>query len=327
MRKRPLTEPTEMSVHCFRAQIFKIFNKLYIDNGANLSSYAYVSEIDAEVDELLDSFPWYLQDDFETLRHQLSPNFASVVTWMRHILQSCICIQRVRMYRPFLKPLVGDAWQKCVMASTSALTVYKSLRSPNVSRFQRSQKMHVQAYQVFSAAVALSTFLLVEMPSNADIIRADIELVTDDLQSHSITVDEDRRIPLIADGRKVIRRILGLYDARCRHALKTSIAQDERSDTNDSAHSDEAPTALVPAIFSVFGGESSARRYLERCAIEYIVNDQPSEEMATSSTSLSTTILEMSAWDALIDPGQWGHWGDTLWADLDSVLSAENDTM
>lgn len=307
--------------------MFKILNKLYINNGANLTSYAFVAEIDAEITEMMNDFPWYMQQEPEELLQRLSPGFVSTLTWMRHILHSCICVQRVRMYRPFLKPLVGDAWEKCVDASTSVLSIYKSLRSPNVARFQRSQKMHVQAYQVFSAAIAMATFLLVEMPSNAEILRADIELVIDDLHSHSASVDENRGVALIIDGSKVIRRILSLYDARCRHALRDASMQDARSGNSTNTQPEEPPTALVPAIFSVFGGETSAHRYLERCAIEYIVNDPGATQGSTSTGGLSNTILEMTAWDTLIDPGQWGQWGDALWADLDSVLSMETESL
>ncbi|CAM1505879.1 Fc.00g115160.m01.CDS01 [Cosmosporella sp. VM-42] len=323
IQTRPMSEPTEMSVHYFRARIFKVLNKLYVNNGSNLTSYSFITQIDDEIDEIFDEFPWYLQDDPGNVRQMLSPSFVNVITWMRHILQSCICIQRVRMYRPFLNPVVGNAWERCVAASTSALAIYKSLRSPNIARFQRSQKMHVQAYQVFSAAVALATFLLVEMPSNANIIRSDIELVIEDLHSHSKSVDEARWIPLIADGRRVIRRILGLYDARCKRALRSSPTQDGRAGSAPTVQPDDAPTALVPAIFSVFGGESTAHRYLERCAIEYIVNDPTSVEGSAATNGISTTIMEMSAWDALIDPNQWGQWGDILWADLDSVLAQQ----
>ncbi|KAF7558024.1 hypothetical protein G7046_g5920 [Stylonectria norvegica] len=320
IHERPIEDPTEMSVHVYRARLFKLLNKLYINNGAKLSSYSFISEIDAEISEIEEEYPWYLRSDPETLRRRLSPGFVNIITWMRHILHSCICIQRVRMYRPFLNPVIGDSWQRCVAASTSALSVYKSLRSPDIARFQRSQKMHVQSYQVFSAAVAMSTFLLVEIPSNSEIIRADIELVIEDLQSHSKTVEKERWVPLIADGRRVVSRILALYDARCKYNQKRGTMQGGSMVEAPHVQPSDAPTALVPAIFSVFGGESSTHRYLERCAIDYIVNDTASVEGTMPNGGPAAAALETSAWDALIDPSSWGQWGDAFWADLDSVL-------
>lgn len=165
--------------------------------------------------------------------------------------------------------------------------------------------MHVQAYQIFSVAVALATLLLVEMPSNADMIRADIELVIEDLHFHNMSVEAVRRVPLISDGSRVIRRILGLYDARCKH--------------QSSTQQDEAPTSLVPAISYVFGGESSARRYLERCSIDYINGDTATTEGGNLRNSYSG-ISELAVWDALLDPVQSGQLDDGFWLDLDAYL-------
>ncbi|KAF7552727.1 hypothetical protein G7Z17_g4116 [Cylindrodendrum hubeiense] len=271
----------------------------------------------------MDEFPWYLKDSPELLMSRLSPNFFTTITWMRHILHSCICVQRVRMYRPFLNPLVGDSWERCVAGSTSALAVYKALRKPNIARFQRSQKMHVQSYQIFSAAVALATFLLVEMPSNADCIRADIEIVLEDLQVHSASVDETRSVPLIADGGRIIERILSLYDARKNYVQKSTTAPEGGLGPTPPIQHDDAPTALVPAIFSVFGGESTAHRYLERCAIEYIVNDTTPGETSTSGSN--ATVFDLAGFDGAIDSSFWSPWGDALWADLGSVLTLETE--
>ena len=313
---RPISEATQMSIHCFRAQLFRVFNKLYIDNGSHLSSYEFVVGVDAEISDIMETFPWYLQDDAQYVQTQLPPSLATVVTWMRHVLQSAICIQRVRMYRPFLNSMVGDSWQRCIIASTSALEIYKSLRAPDVEYFQRCQKMHVHAYQVFSVAIALSTFLLVEMPSNPQPIRADIDLVIEDLSSHSSSFDDSRWIPLIVDGCRVIRRILTLYDARCKR--RQAAASNGAATGDESALQEEAKTALVPAISSVFGGETSARRYLERCFVENIANDST---QADADSSPSVGFLNLAAWDTLLNPAaQPGQWSDDFWTDMDACI-------
>lgn len=79
--------------------------------------------------------------------------------------------------------------------------------------------MQLQAYQGFSVAVILATFFLVEMPSHAEKIRADIDSVLKDLQSHSVSVDERRWVPLVSDGHRAIRQLLAIYDARKRNAI------------------------------------------------------------------------------------------------------------
>jgi hypothetical protein len=360
---RPITEPTEFSAHVFRARVFKILSQLYVDNGVNLSSYRFVDEVDGKLSDLLASVPWYLKDDLDSLRRRLPSRLATTLAWQRHILHSCIGTQRVRMYRPFLHSLEGDAWQRCVEASTGTLAVYKSLRSRNLAQFQRSQKMHVQAYQVFSAAVALATFLLVEMPSNAGVLRADIELVLEDLHSYSHTLDKERRMPLVSDGQKVIHRILALYDARQRLQSKRSQAGNDNEDNVKASQPGDTPEALVPAIYSVFGGESTARRYLERCAIDYILNEPPDNvpsgsiaspagngkrlmwdvlgapgqsgqsldvlgagELSLTAEDFSSDVTDMPAWNALFDSSNWGQWGELLLADLDTFLVAGTES-
>ena len=46
---RPLEEPTVMTMHVFRARLFKTINQLYANNGTPLTSYDSVSDIDAKV--------------------------------------------------------------------------------------------------------------------------------------------------------------------------------------------------------------------------------------------------------------------------------------
>jgi hypothetical protein len=201
--------------------------------------------------------------------------------------------------------------------------------------------MHVQAYQVFSAAVALATFLLVEMPSHAGVLRADIEIVLEDLNSYSCTLDKERRMPLVSDGQKVIHRILALYDARRRLQSRISQAGNGTEDLHKVGQTGDTPEALVPAIYSVFGGESTARRYLERCAIDYILNEPTGNalsgaglqnhsgemldassvgEIFMSTDDLSSDGTNMPLWNGLFDSSNWGQWGELLLADLDTFL-------
>lgn len=182
---KPLNEPTEMSMHHFRGRIFKVFNKLWLDNGANLGSHDFVSSIDAELTAITDQFPWYFKDPARSVESKapaLPPNFGFVL-WGHHLLGSCIAVQRVRMYRPFLQLQPGQMFQRCVTAESSTLTLYKALRSPDEARFRRSDKLRIQAYHVISAAIVLATFLLVEQPGNAASIRHDIEMIASDLQN------------------------------------------------------------------------------------------------------------------------------------------------
>ncbi|PKK43285.1 hypothetical protein CI102_13315 [Trichoderma harzianum] len=326
-RPRPMSEPTEMSIHCFRARLFKVLNKLCMEHGSQPLSYEFIVRVDAEITEIMDDYPWYLKGDPESVTETMHLSVAKVVPWMRHVLHSAVHLQRMRMYRPFLNPVVDDAWLRCVTAATSALAVYKSLRNADLARFRRAQKMHVHTYQVFSVSVALATFLLVEMPSNPDPIRADIELVLEDLSWHSSSFHDSRWIPLISDGSKVIRRILRLYDARCKrrqNGMTGATTGNGRSADNAASLQEEVPTSLVPAISSVFGGETMAQRYLERCSIEHIMNGPtPAESGSGTNWRVCGGLIELSGWDGLLDPVQSGQWNDAFWADMNACVSLD----
>ncbi|KAJ9145455.1 Transcription factor [Pleurostoma richardsiae] len=302
---RPLSEPTETSLHHFRARVFKVFNRLYINNCANLSSYSFVSAIDDEVTAITNEFPWYFdlpREGFVPPWERLPPNF-SFLPWQYHLLHSCINIQRVRMYRPFLHPLpAGDSWARCVDAASSALAAYRAIRARDPRQLLRSHKTRSQAYQLVSSAVVIGTFLLVERPPDPALsrIRSDVEMIITDLRRL-------QGVAMVSDGLRVLHRILALYDAR--NSTKDSHVARERVA--------EAPTTLVPGIFSFFGGESSARKYLERCAIEYIMNDQSEGGYGSPGESGSAGPSEGFMWEALLDVSIWGESGDAFWAELD----------
>lgn len=92
-----------------------------------------------------------------------------------------------------------------------------------------------------------------------------------------------------------------------------------------SKEPDDAPTALVPAISSVFGGESSAYRYLERCAIDYIVTG--SAENSAGRTGSATNLGTSVGLDGLGDLAPLSQWGDAWWPDIDLILAINTDVM
>ncbi|KAL1836995.1 hypothetical protein VTK73DRAFT_4847 [Phialemonium thermophilum] len=171
-------------------------------------------------------------------------------------------------------------------------------------------------------------------------------MVIGDLEPFAAAAGEARCVPLVADGLKVLRRILALYDA----------SRDARGDDSGSGSGStrgeqgggrttvdggrggnaapseggrgsghDPPTALVPAIFSVFGGETSARKYLERCTIDYIINDDQSEVGDEAQTPVggtaaaggSSSSLDRFMWDTLLDASVWGDSWDGNWPGLE----------
>ena len=245
---RSIDQPTEMSQNVFRAKIFKIFNKLYFDDGAHVLSYDFVKSIDVEIEAVLQEFPWYFR--IENGVCATLPPSLDFVLWQFHILHTCICTQRIRMYREFLHPHVGDAWTNCVKAAEDAFIVYRNLRNNAGNDFKQSQKFLGQAYQVFSVAVAIATLLIIEQSFPSAGLRNEIEMAIMDL---GYLDTKETTVSLAADGRKILARMLLIHDQRC------------ASPTHE-------PEDLVTGISAVSGGERTARSFLKKCNIRAILN-------------------------------------------------------
>ncbi|KAH8821978.1 hypothetical protein F5884DRAFT_659995 [Xylogone sp. PMI_703] len=239
---RPMDQPTEMTQHIFRARMFKIFNKLYVDDGANLSSYEFVKSIDDEISTMIEDFPWYLTISNGIPATTTLPPDLDFVSWQFHILHTCICTHRIRMYRCFLQTPLEEAWNKCIKAAKDAFIVYRYIRDQAGERFTKSQKFLAQAYQIFSMGVAIAGLLIFDNSTSNVELRNDIEMAITDLGALDT---KDSTVALAVEGRKVLARMLSIYDQR-------------------GATSPEEPEELVSGISTVFGGEQTARSYLRR---------------------------------------------------------------
>ena len=202
--------------------------------------------------DLVDSFPWYFRIK---INEEGSPTLAtgtSDLSWAQHLLHCCIFVQRIRMYRPFLHPPVGAARTICTKSAEDVLSVYSLLRGSRGEQLRQSPRFIVQNYQIFSAAVALAAFLLVESTFPSLQIRKDVEMVIADLAQRETA-------PAVAvDGSKLLQKMLDIHDRRDQFNPRES-------------------QRLIPAIATVFGGEQTTRNYL-RHDLGYVLNSEPSAE-------------------------------------------------
>lgn len=250
-----MEEPTDASANILRAKVFIVFRKLFVNDSELLSSYDYVQSIDNELEDMIADFPWYFQTE---PCQRLLPHRETIV-WQYHMVHSLLCMQRIRMHRPFLQQETGASWDVCAKTARDVLSVYKILRTPDIERLRRSQKFYVQAYQIFSAAVAQAAFLLVERSFPVETIRNDIEMVISDLSLGGLG---GVSVSTMADGKKILMTMLDMCDRRRR---RESLE----------------PESLVPEISAVFGGEQTTRKYLTRCDIGYVLNRDSTAAAAT----------------------------------------------
>lgn len=262
---QPANMPTDASFNVLKAKLFKVFNKLWKQYGQHLTNYSFVAEIDAEITMLINEAPWFLKPTYQQLTANYPQNLG-FIPWQQHVLHTCICMQRIRMYRPFLHPRVGRAWEMSLNAVADVLSLYRHIRiDERQPQGTLSRKAHFQGYQLYSVGVHLGIFLLVERPAlgstTATQIRNDIELIISDLSAITDTAGAlPEGIPVDIDGQKVLRRILDLYDEQAQDVCSPPISAD---------------ATLVPSVSSVLGGERVARTYLEQSAIPYILDREP----------------------------------------------------
>ena len=237
---RPIEVPTDMSALICRAEAFRIFRQLYSNAGAYLNSYCYVQSIDRQIEGLIEHFPWYFRIGSEKCLQHL-PTLDNIA-WQHESLHISICLQRIRMNRPFLHARIGESWGVCFRAAKELLAPYRRMREVDPDRFRYSQKFKISGYNSYTAAVTLAAFLLVErsLPGfSSECMRQDIEMVISDLELQDLG-------PLISDGVKILWKMLDMFD--------------HRRDTKDP----NTREALVRDIASVFGGEHPTRRYLKQ---------------------------------------------------------------
>ncbi|KFY34774.1 hypothetical protein V494_06493 [Pseudogymnoascus sp. VKM F-4513 (FW-928)] len=203
-------EPTEMSMNIARGQIFQVFNRLLMDHGAHLDSFEFVVSLDAELFDVMDQFPWFFKPKFAHRWAELSPEF-HFVPWAYQLLNGCICMQRIRMYWPFITTKPDTAWEVIMAAASDALTVYQMIRGMQQRPIKDLQNCGIIYYQLFSVAVTLASLLLVHRPefhNQVRVIRGRIETVALDLAQLST----EEVSPLASEQSKIIGEILEMYD-------------------------------------------------------------------------------------------------------------------
>lgn len=263
VQPRPISEATEMSMNIFRAQLFRILNRDYFKRETDIdrrnedepssssdphssrgASYEDVVALDKQVLDLVDNLPWYLQLDLDGGPPRLAEPLGERIMWQQYILRTCINTQRIRMYRQFLHPRVGKAWDNCVSAAQDMMNVYGSLRTQ--MSLTSHQKFLPQAYQVFSVAVTVVAMLLVEGSLPIQDVYQQVRDMTKDL---GMLERQGCHVPIAMRGTRVLGKMLDLCEARSTMATSTS---------------PEEAQVLVPDIAIILGGERVTRAYVNR---------------------------------------------------------------
>ena len=309
---RPMFESTVMSVNICRTKVLRVMNKLSRPNGASNNSYDFISGIDLEVSHVLHECPTYAQIINDSSCTELSPELECIY-WQYNNIQTFVCLQRIRMYRPFLRSREGESLIKCINSAESAFTVYLNMRQKSKG-FQRSQKFRAQVYQSFQAAVCLAMFLLVERPAQGQKIRGDLETVVCDLE-----MLKEEAVPIASEGRVILRQIMNMYDkpAQVRAMRSANLVreiqivfggEEATRDYLDSHHSDSSPdkgTQNQPDIFALqhqqsFHNGEHISRHFQLTNVGNHVQPAVGELPNFDPFDIPVDLLDWSAWDAFL---------------------------
>ncbi|KAI5296218.1 hypothetical protein KEM52_005088, partial [Ascosphaera acerosa] len=278
--ERPLDEVTDMSANLAHYSIYIALRQ----GSHDMSSYEQVKKIDEEMKAVVARFPWYFQShDAQNTTPRLD-----AIAWQYNILHMGISLLRIRINRPFMHAKIGDAWYVCADAAQDILLPYRRMRQADPVAFLRSPKFVCQAYQAYTAAVAVAAFLLVEralpgLPSES--MLRDVEMVINDLETSDLR-------PMLAEGVKVLRKMVRLF-------------------LSNQSKDAQARESIVTEIASVFGGEQHTRNYLKPRSPEAApharqshattaapISAQPPFDPSGLPTSVATATFPQEAWPA-----------------------------
>lgn len=254
----PLHVPTIMSFQIERHRVMKILNRLCPNTNNDTPSYQEVLFTDREFCEYAQNLPWFFQSIVDEARYSALLSKMPYIGFQHHVLHTCNCMHRVRIHQPFLHPRIPTSWAACYSSVKPMFLVYRRLRG-FFGGVSGSYSFIPQIHQSFSAAVAQGLFLLVEKPTGSDFgdIYNDVEMFIKDLNLLFQTFFVD--IPILTSGMNAIRQI--------REAVSADGFKQRR----------EPSSTIVSGVYSVFGGRKNTEKYLSRCAIDFLVNDDRQE--------------------------------------------------
>lgn len=253
-------QPTDNSFNVHRALMMKIMNGMFEKkhqvHARDLKSLEKVTdktfrgllEVDIELCRSKKSLFFELNTE-GTLPHTLD----SRIHFQHHMLHTCICIHRFRIYQNFLEERIPVALEVARTTARSIFSVYKQLRT---IYDLRNPLFLPQIHQSFTGSIIQSMMLLVNQDLTLEdqtALYEDIDLMLNDLQ----VLSEDGFI-LKPEVLKESFKVLNVL----KKSINKSLIELER-DQKD-------------IVSNVFGGKDMTESYLKKCTVSFIIdhNDQ-----------------------------------------------------
>lgn len=262
-----MKHPTDNSFNIYRALMMKIMNGIFerkhqvsskdMHNLELINDEIFRGLLEVDIELCHTNKSWFFELDKDgTLPYTLG----SRIHFQHHMLHTCICIHRFRIYQNYLQDGIYAASEVARTTACSLFTVYRKLR---MVYDLRNPLFLPQIHQSFTGSVIQSMMLLVcrelsrveqaSLYSDIDLMLSDLKILSDDV---FILKPE-----ILKESFKVLE------------ALKKSINENLVELENDQKD----------IVSNVFGGKVITESYLKKCTVSFIV-DQNDKNNAQSET-------------------------------------------
>ncbi len=275
---------------------------------------------DKELCDYVNKLPWYMKSDEKGELPDLSiyknpsktpeeiEHFKKKFRFMHHMIHSCICLHRFRIYQLYLEGQIPMAWDVCISSAISMFQVYKKLKK--IYDVKTDHMFMASVHQTFYCGVIQSMLLVSQqgLPQrDIDFLINDTNMLLKDLTNFSSDVFTIK-LPILDQGLSTMRKLRNLYMIRGSEFQKKKIKKEEGAKNNATANStannngnnnissdrkDSIVAAneradeqqLVSAVYSVLGGKEITETYLKRCKVDFLVNDDDDDNSLIAMSS------------------------------------------
>ncbi|ONH67062.1 Thiamine repressible genes regulatory protein thi5 [Cyberlindnera fabianii] len=273
--------PTDNSFNMYRAQMMKIMNGIFEkEHKVKASEWKGLSEIpDAvfrgltEIDMELahTNKSWFFELDKDgSVPYVIDPK----IHFQHHMLHTCICIHRFRIFQNYLQEGIPIAWEVARSTARALFQVYRRLRDI----YDLKNPLFLpQIHQSFTGSVVQSMMLMLNKMTLSDqtALYADIDLMLRDLE----ILGKDVFI-LKPEVLKESFNVLNIL----RKNIKENLTELEKEQKD--------------IVSNVFGGKDMTESYLKKCTVSFIIDgkqdqqEQPDELLAYDYTNQLGILLD-----------------------------------
>ncbi|ODQ61169.1 hypothetical protein WICANDRAFT_27817 [Wickerhamomyces anomalus NRRL Y-366-8] len=252
---------TDNSFNIYRAQMMKILNGIYEkeheiheqisstdlkNNLEKVEDQLFKGLIEIDIELCDSSKGWFFQmDKFGNLPSINDPK----IQFQHHMLHTCICIHRFRIYQNYLSDDIPIAWEVGVTSARALFEVYKRLRKI----YDLKNPLFLsQIHQSFTGSIIQSMLLLLNHKislEDQNALYGDIDWMLKDLEVLG------REVFILKP--EVLKESFKVLNA-----LKKSINKNLVELEKDQKD----------IVSNVFGGKDMTENYLQKCTVSFIID-------------------------------------------------------